>query len=129
MSRGSAVELQIISFLGTVDINDSLFGFGRWKTEPVKALLSKNAVPFRVRCARTVAIPLLSAVRENLTKLEKNDVIEKVTHPTDWVSPMVPVVNSSLRIRLWKSGFVPIIVNSTNTYAGSYLKYLHLMML
>ena len=65
--------------------------------------LRQEAVPFRVRCARSVAIPLVSAVKENLSNLEKSDVIEKVTHPTEWVSPMVPVVKPKavpLEVRL-----------------------------
>ena len=39
-----------------------------------------------------MAIPLLPAVKANLSNLVENDVIEKVTHPTDWVSSMVPVI-------------------------------------
>ena len=93
LSRGAAVELQIVSFLGAIE-SDSIYGFGKWETEPVKLSLTADATPFRVRSARTVAIPLLSAVKENLQNLEANDVIEKVTHPTDWVSPMVPVIKS-----------------------------------
>ena len=104
LSRGAAVKLQIISFLGAIK-NESIFGFGKWDTEPVKLSLTEGAETFRIRSARTVAIPLLSAVKENLQNLEENDVIEKVTHPTDWVSPMVPVAKprhnaAKLEVRL-----------------------------
>ena len=59
------MEFQIVSFLGAIEGLEFLFGFGKWKTEPVKLRLSDTAVPFRVRSARSVAIPLLSAVKEN----------------------------------------------------------------
>ena len=66
LSRGAAVDLQIISFLGAVSAKDSIFGFEKWKTEPVNLSLSEEAIPFCVQSARSVAIPLLSAVKENL---------------------------------------------------------------
>ena len=50
-----------------------------------------------------MAIPLVLDVKENLSNLEKSDVIEKVTHPTEWVSPMVAVVKPKavpLEVRL-----------------------------
>ena len=83
LSRSAALTLQIIVFMGSIDVEKSLFDFGRWKTEPVSLCLRQEAVPFRARCARPVAIPLVSAVKENLSNLEKSDVIEKVTHPTE----------------------------------------------
>ena len=79
LSRGASVELQIISFLGSVEAKDSLFGFGRWKIDPVKLSLAEDAVPCRVRSARSVAIPLLPAVKANLSNLVENDLIEKVS--------------------------------------------------
>ena len=92
LSRCAALKMSIIVFIGSLEIEQSIFGFGKWKTEPVTLCMKEDAVPFRVRCARSVSIPLESAVKENLNKLEKADVIEKVSHPTDWVSPMVPVL-------------------------------------
>ena len=103
LSRGAALKMHIIVFVGNLEIEQSVFGFGQWKTEPVSLCVKEDAVPFRVRCARSVAIPLMSAVKENLCKLEKADVIEKVSHPTEWVSPMVPVVKPKavpLEVRL-----------------------------
>ena len=103
LSRSAALKLQIIVFMGSIEVEKSLFGFGKWKTEPVRLCLRQETVPFRVRCARSVAIPLVLAVKENLSNLEKSDVIEKVTHPTEWVSPMVPVVKPKavpLEVRL-----------------------------
>ena len=92
LSRGASVKLQITSFLASIETNNSLFGFWRWKTDPAKLSLAEDAVPCRVQTARSVASPLLPAVKANLSNLVENDVIEKVVHSTDWVSSMVPLI-------------------------------------
>ena len=35
LNRSAALKLQIIVFMGSIEVEKSLFGFGRWKTEPV----------------------------------------------------------------------------------------------
>lgn len=64
---------------------------GTLKTEPVKILLRDNAEPYTVHTARRVPLPLLQKVKEELKRMEENEVIEPVTEPTDWCAPMVPV--------------------------------------
>lgn len=96
LSRGAALNLGIISFLGNVELKESLFGFGEWETDPVKLSIVDDAVPHKVHTARNIAVPMLPGVKNTLKNLENTGVIEKVTHPTDWVSPIVPVLKDKV---------------------------------
>lgn len=103
LSRQACVALGLIIFVGEVDIKENIFGFGVWDTEEVGLEVIPGAVPHSVRAARSIAIPLREAVRKNLNNLEEQGVIEKVTHPTSWLSPVVPVVkphSSPVEVRL-----------------------------
>jgi len=91
LSRQASVRLGLIRFVGKVNVKESLFGFGTWDTGEVDLCLNQGVVPYSVRGARSVAIPLREAA-EKLQSLEDQGVIEKVTHPTSWLSPMVPVI-------------------------------------
>lgn len=44
-------------------------------------------------------IPLLEAVKE-LAQMEANDIIEAMTEPTEWCTPMVPVPKKSQQARI-----------------------------
>ena len=96
LSRKASVQLNIVKFIGSSSIkDDDIFGFGKWDTEPVKFHVKDNAVPYAVTAARNIAIPLYEPTKKALENLVKNDVIEPENHPTDWVSPMVPVAKAS----------------------------------
>ena len=92
LSREASVALGIVQFLGEVEINEELFGFGMWDTEQVKFTMKNNTTPYAVATARNIAIPLLKPVEKALEDMVKNGIIEKIRHPTDWVSAMVPVI-------------------------------------
>ena len=103
LSRDASVELGLVSFVGGVELTRDIFGFGLWDTAPVKLSMIEGGLPHRVYAARNIAIPLLPATKKTLESLEASQVIEKVTHPTDWVSPIVPVVkkgSNPLEVRL-----------------------------
>lgn len=68
---------------------------GTLKTEPVRIQLKDNAQPYAVHTARRVPLPMLQKVREELQRMERNGIIERVTQPTDWCAPMVPVLKKS----------------------------------
>lgn len=68
---------------------------GTLKTEPVRILLKDNAQPYAVYTARRVPLPMLQKVKEELQRMEGNGIIERVTQPTDWCAPMVPVLKKS----------------------------------
>ncbi|KAK9527224.1 hypothetical protein VZT92_015879 [Zoarces viviparus] len=68
---------------------------GTLKTEPVRILLKDNAQLYAVYTARCVPLPMLQKVKEELQRMEGNGIIERVTQPTDWCAPMVPVLKKS----------------------------------
>ena len=89
LSRSAAEALGLVKFLGSVE--ESLFGFGLWETQPVTLQVKEDAKPYAIATARTVPIPMRKAVEETLQKMEQQDIITKVTQPTEWCAPMVPV--------------------------------------
>ena len=91
----------LIKFIDEIDINEDIYGFGKWKTEPVKFQLKPDTKPHSLATARHIALPRLKHVKEALTEMERNDVIEKVSTATPWVSPMVPVAKpNSNKVRI-----------------------------
>uniref|UniRef100_A0AAV2JBC5 Reverse transcriptase RNase H-like domain-containing protein n=1 Tax=Knipowitschia caucasica TaxID=637954 RepID=A0AAV2JBC5_KNICA len=70
------------------------------KTDPVKIHLRDDAVPHAVHTARRVPLPLLSKVQAELQRMEEHGVIVKVTQPTEWCAPMVPVLKPSGAVRI-----------------------------
>lgn len=75
-------------------------GFGKLKCEPVKIKLIDNANPYSVQTPRRVPVNILPKVEQELNKLERNGIIQKITDPTEWCSPMVPVVKHNGDIRI-----------------------------
>lgn len=53
--------------------------------------LKENAKPYAVTTPRHISIPIRPKVEKALKNLQDMGVIEPVTHPTEWCSPMVPV--------------------------------------
>lgn len=73
-------------------------GLGCFK-EPCILRTKPNAVP-KYHPARRVPLALQSKLKETLTSMEKNNVIEKVEHPSGWVSNMVIVEKKDGTLRL-----------------------------
>lgn len=92
LSRQAAQRLNIVRFIGDISIDDSLFGFGQWETEPVKLFVRNDVSPSAIHSARKVPFSLMEPVKAALTQMVEDDIIEIVTVPTDWASGMVPVV-------------------------------------
>ena len=92
LSRDMSVKLGIVSFIGVAAEKEELFGFGKWNTKPVDLQMKdENVQPYAVNTARKVPLPIRPAVKSTLKKMEDEGIIKKVTNPTEWVSPMVPV--------------------------------------
>ncbi|XDV37818.1 hypothetical protein PO909_007359 [Leuciscus waleckii] len=53
--------------------------------------LQPNATPYSVNVARRIPVPLMEKVKEELSRMVKQDIIKKVKGPSDWCSGMVPV--------------------------------------
>lgn len=68
-----------------------LFGkIGKLKNFQVKLNISKDVKPVAQQ-HRCIPFQLRKALENELTRLEQLDIIEKVTGPTPWVSPIVIV--------------------------------------
>lgn len=82
------------------EVHNAFGEHGTLKTDPVKIRLKENAEPYAVHTARRVPLPLVQKVKEEILRMEENGVIEKVTEPTDWCAPMVPVPRKNGKVRI-----------------------------
>ena len=73
---------------------------GLMKTEPIKIHMKENVTPVCRPTARRIPFPLVDAVRAELDRMVCNGVIEPVDKPTEWCSPMVPVVKKNGKVRI-----------------------------
>ena len=92
LSRSVAVKMGFMKRVYVDEIQDVYGDIGILQCDPVKNLLRDNATPYSVCTARPVSIPLLPQVEVELRRMEDNGIIERVTEPTDWCAPMVPVM-------------------------------------
>uniref|UniRef100_A0AAV2L3T1 C2H2-type domain-containing protein n=1 Tax=Knipowitschia caucasica TaxID=637954 RepID=A0AAV2L3T1_KNICA len=97
-NRDTAVEMGLVKRVQQVKA--AAVHQGTMKTDPVKIHLRDDAVPHAVHTARRVPLPLLSKVQAELQRMEEHGVIVKVTQPTEWCAPMVPVLKPSGAFRI-----------------------------
>jgi len=95
LSREMSVQLNLVQ---RVDAATSTFS--EVKCKPIKIKLREGAVPYSVTTARRVPIPLHEKVKKELQRMKDCGVIEEITEPTDWVSPMVPVLKPNGEVRI-----------------------------
>ena len=69
-------------------------------SSPYEIRVKEDARPYALSTPRRIAIPLLPKVREELSRMESMDVIERVTKPTDWCSGMVVVPKANGKVRI-----------------------------
>ena len=102
LSRSASSHLSVLQFAGEVSqISEGVFGeTGLMKTTPISIELSEGAVPSAVNTARNIPIPLMSGVKRELERMEKDGILETVTEPTDWCAPMVPVRKANGEVRI-----------------------------
>lgn len=99
LSRGASSALKLVQRID--EIPQSIFGHtGLINCDPVKIELKSDAVPYSVTTARRIPFPLLPKVEQELEKMLRDGIIEKVSEPTDWCAPMVPVPKPNGNIRI-----------------------------
>lgn len=59
-----------------------------------------RSVPPVIQPLRRCPIPLLDKVKSKIDELLEMDIIERVTRPTSWVSPLVPILKENGELRL-----------------------------
>lgn len=102
LSREAAVRLNLVQRIDMTEAKNLAFGqIGPpVKTDPVKIILKDDAEPYSISVPRRIPIPLLPKVERELKRMEEAGVIEKVSGPTDWCAPMVPVLKSNGDVRI-----------------------------
>ena len=70
------------------------------KTDPDKIHLKNGAVPYSINTPRRIAIPPLDKFKDEILRMKKLDVIQKFKEPTEWRTPMVPVIKKTNKIWL-----------------------------
>ena len=78
LSRNAAEKLSIVKFIGGINLEHVLFGFGQWRTEPVKLHMKNDVVPSAIHCARNIPFSLREQVKQALDQMVKDDIIEPV---------------------------------------------------
>ena len=102
LGREDSMKLGLVKLLNEVNVPEGMFAkeVGLWQTTPVSITLKEGAAPYAVATARRVSLPLYQPVKEELGRLESAGIIEKVTEPTDWCAPIVPVPKPGGKVRL-----------------------------
>ena len=73
---------------------------GRINCEPVKIELKSDAQPYSVSTARRIPFPLLPKVKEELENMVRDGILTGISEPTDWCSPIVPVLKPNGNVRI-----------------------------
>ena len=94
LSRDTSTALGLVKRLYNIN------AFSAVKCQPVKIKLKEGTTPYSLATSRRVPIPLQERVKKELQRMKDLGVIEDITEPTDWVSPMVPVVKKNGDIRI-----------------------------
>ncbi|KAK7105840.1 hypothetical protein V1264_017168 [Littorina saxatilis] len=100
LSRSTALKLGLVKRLD--EMNNLAFGdIGvPVKCDPIKIVLNEDAEPYSISVPRRVPIPLLPKVERELQRMLSDGIIEKVTEPTDWCAPIVPVLKKNGNVRI-----------------------------
>ena len=98
LSRAMSQKLGSI-VLNLQELNGST-PYGLMKSEPAKIHLKERAKPFHCNTARRVHVPMQPKVKEELECMENAGVIQKISEPTEWCSPIVVVPKSNGQIRI-----------------------------
>ena len=102
LSRAASTTMGLIGRLDSVALSDVFSNIGLMKVPPVQIRLQENATQatYSLSAPRRIPIPILPKVKAELEKMEDTGVIERVSEPTLWCSPLVPIIKKSGAIRI-----------------------------
>ena len=102
LGRDAAVRLGLVKRIDANSAKDLAFGtVGEpVKTDPVKIELRPGVEPYSISVARRIPLPLMPKVETELKRMEECGVIERISEPTDWCAPMVPVLKKNGDVRI-----------------------------
>ena len=60
----------------------------------------RDVMPHCEQTPRRIAFPLMEKSKDEIERMESEDIIERVTKPTDWCAGMVPVQKKTDDIRI-----------------------------
>ncbi|XP_065195846.1 uncharacterized protein LOC135827245 [Sycon ciliatum] len=94
LSRSACSDLGLIQGLGSVHNKPELVQC--MKGPAVNIQLTSEATPYHCMTAHHFYFK----VRDELSRMEEGDIIAKVVEPTDWCSPIVPVLKPNGKVRI-----------------------------
>ena len=75
-------------------------GLGKLRGPDYVIKLKSEAKPFALSIPRRVPVPLLTKVKEELSRMEQMQIISKVDEPTEWCAGMVVVPKANGKVRI-----------------------------
>ena len=107
LGRPAIEALKVVEKVNEVEAKDfkanfpKLFkGLGKLDGPDYVIKLKPDAKPHALCTPRRVPVPLLSKVREELSRMEQMEIISKVDEPTEWCAGMVVVPKPNGKVRI-----------------------------
>ena len=107
LGRPAIEALKVVEKVNEVEATDfkaefpKLFkGLGKLDGPDYVIKLKPDAKPHALCTPRRVPVPLLSQVREELSRMEQMEIISKVDEPTEWCAGMVVVPKPNGKVRI-----------------------------
>lgn len=98
LGKRSATSLGVLK-IGIETNNVGTVPFPKFKNVLINIPIDKNVMPIS-QPYRRIPIPLEAKINKKLEELIDLDIIEQVDGPSEWVSPMVPVLKDNGEIRI-----------------------------
>ena len=92
---GCLLGRAVANSMGLIKRMDSVNAVTPMNTPEVNISLREDAKPHCESTPRKIPFPLIKPTQDEIKKMERDDIIERVTEPTDWCAGMLPVVKKN----------------------------------